>query len=368
MSSTAIFYKSSMAPTCRKFLLLAVLTMCCLALNESQLYAAEPDTQLRVATAFRPITLRGYTRAETTTTIAAEVAGRVTAVNYDVGELIGTTALLTIDDTFITLDLANNAVALASNEVAQQQAQLRLDWLEKEFQRREQLIQQQRISQVAFEEIAQQRDQAKLELRQQQLHQQQLQVQRQILNQQLQRHKPKAPAGWHVSQRYVEPGDLVQVGKPLMQVGNYQQLLIPLAVTPEELAAIRSAADSITKLAGQPVKCHLATVSPAFDETTRKINIEIAVDNYNGEKRGGLSFELAIKLADSGVIVPLAAVRNRYQHPQVQPLNSQQPVTIEIIDYITGNAEITANTGEWVHIQATDKLPVGTLLKSSAEN
>lgn len=368
MSSTPIFVKSSMAAKCRKHLLLTVLVMCCLTLQGGRGYATEPDAQLRVATAFRPVTLRGYTRAETTTTIAAEVAGQVTAVNYDIGELIGTTALLNIDDTFITLDLANNAVALASNEVAQQQAQLRLDWLEKEFQRRAQLIQQQRISQVAFEEIAQQRDQAKLELEQQQLHQQQLQVQRQVLNQQLQRHTPTAPAGWQVSQRYVEPGDLVQVGKPLLQVGNYQQLLIPLAVTPEELAAIRRTADSIAKLAGRVVTYHLATISPAFDETTRKINIEIAVDNYNGEKRGGLSFELAIKLADSGLIVPLAAVRNRYQHPQVQPINSQQPVTIEIIDYITGNAETTASAGELVHIQATDKLPVGTLLKANGEN
>ncbi len=353
----------STAPALLKaHILICLIIMCCLTLQTSYAYAADTDTQLRVEAAFRPMTLRGYTRAQSSATISAEVSGRIIRLNYAVGDTIDKAALLLIDDTFIKLELKNNSVALASNQVVQQQAQLRLDWLTKEFQRRQQLVQQQRISQVSFEDISQQRDQAALALQQQQLNHQQLNIQHQTLEQQLQRHQPRATAGWQVSQKYVEPGDLVQVGKPLMQVGNYQQLLIPLAVTAVELQTIRAANGSGARVAGNLVNYHIATVSPAFDENTRKINIELELVKYSGEKRGGLPFELTVKLPDSGVMLPLAAVRNRYQHPQVQTRDSQQPIAIEIVDHITGN------TGKWVHIQATDELPIGTILKSSAEH
>lgn len=348
------------------------LLCCSFLLSGTPMFAASQP--LRVEAAYRPLTLRGYTRAQSSATIAAEVAGRIIRLNYDVGDTIASTPLLNIDDTFITLDLENNGVALASNEVAQQQAQLRLNWLTTEFQRRQQLVQQQRISQVSFEDITQQRDQAALALQQQQLNHQQLNLQRQRLEQQFQRHQPRATAGWQVSRKHVEPGDLVQVGTPLMEVGNYQHLLIPLAVTATELEAIRAAQGRGATIAGHPVRYHIATVSPAFDEQTRKITIELELDDYSGTKRGGLPFELTVKLPDSGVMLPLAAVRNRYQHPQVQTNDSRQPIAIEIIDNITAStgtsayADTTAISGDWVHIQATPALPVGTILKASEEH
>jgi hypothetical protein len=155
-----------------------------------------------------------------------------------------------------------------------------------------------------------------------------------------------------------------------MQVGNYQQLLIPLAVTTAELQAIRAADGAGARVADKTASYHIATVSPAFDENTRKINIELELDNYSGEQRGGLPFALTLSLPDYGVMVPVAAVRNRYQHPQVQLRSSAQPVAIEIIDHISGsiNGTTTDDADEWVHIQATDALPIGSVLRSSTEH
>lgn len=342
-----------------RILIYFILLCCSFVLCGAPLCAAQQP--LHVEAAFRLLPLRGYTRSLTTATIAAEVSGRVTRLNYDVGDKIGGKALLRIDDTFIRLDLKNSSLAMSRNQIAQKQAQLRLDWLDKEFQRRTKLVHQQRISQVAFDEISQQRDQAALELRQRQLQQQELEVQHQILIEKLQRHQPHAATGWIVSKKFVEQDDFVQIGKPLMQVGNYQQLLVPLAVTPAELKAIRATHGDGAFVDEQPISFHLATVSPAFDETTRKINIEVQIDNFDGEKLGGLPFALTVRLPAPGLMLPVTAISNRYQHPKVQPLKAKQPVAIEILDHIQ------TKNGDWVRIRTNSQLPVGTALRASGE-
>ncbi|MCD6527949.1 MAG: HlyD family efflux transporter periplasmic adaptor subunit [Desulfuromonas sp.] len=311
---------------------------------------------LRVETALRSVTLRGYSRALASASIAAEVSGRITSLNYDVGNTISVQPLLQIDATFINLDLQNNHLALARNNIAQQQAQSRLEWLEKEFKRRAALIEQKRISQVVFEEISQQHDQAELELQHQQQQQRQLEVQRQVLREQQQRHAPHASSGWQVSKRYVECGEWVKAGSLLMDVENYQRLLVPLAVSAAELTAIKGQ-DNAT-LNGQPIHYRLHTVSPAFDEKTRKIQIELEVVDYQGEKRGGLSLQLALLLPDDGLMIPASAVINRYERPQVQLENVATPITVHIL----------GTQGEWLRIAPHAQLPIGTVLIPARKN
>ena len=320
---------------------------------------SQNHAELQVEKGFRLTTLRGYSRAIDSATISAQVSGRITAINYDVGDTVATKPLLQIDPTLIDLDLQTNTIELASNKITQQQAQIKYDWLQKEYQRQSTLIQQRRISQVAFDEISQKRDQAQLALQQQQQLQLHLQVQRQVLLEQQRRHQPHAITGWLISERYVENGELVQVGSKLFDVENYSQLLVPLAVSAVELQQLRRQQlhqRHIATLADVAVHYKIHTVSPAFDETTRKIKIELEILDYAGEKRGGLPLRITIKLPDSGLMIPAAAVSNRYQHPQVQPTATTKPVAITIIDNVQ-----TAN-GNWVHIAPNQLLPAGTAL------
>lgn len=311
---------------------------------------AATTKQLRVEAAFRPVTLRGYTRALACTTIAAEVSGRVETINYDIGDTISKKPLLHIDATFIDLELRSNAVALASNAIARQQATSRRDWLQQEFKRRSTLFEQGRISQVVFEEISQQRDQAELELQQQQQHRRQLEVQQQVLREQQQRHTPRAPTGWQISHRYVEQGELVSAGTPLMDIENYQRLLVPLAVSADELQAIRLI--NTAAVAGQTIHYRLHTVSPAFDEKTRKIQIELEIIDYSAPKRGGLTLQLPLQLPDAGLMIPVSTVVNRYQQPQVYLPGSKQTISVQILD----------TQGEWLRIAPHRQLPIGTVL------
>lgn len=319
------------------------------------LYAA-PAAPLKVEAAFRPIELRGYSRAITAATIAAEVAGRVEAIHYEIGDTIAHRPLLQIDATFIELELQANAIALQRNRIAQQQAVTRRDWLQKEYERRAALVDQARVSRSAYEESEQQYAQAQMELQQQQQQQQQLQLERQELEQRLKRHQPTAPKGWRVSNHRVEPGEWLAVGTALMEVADYRRLVVPLAVTADELQAIERV--NSAWLAEDAIHYRLHSVSPAFDEQTRKINIELEVLDFNGEQRGGLPLRLPLQLPDQGLMVPSAAVVNRYERPQVTIAGTNQPITVQVLN----------TQGDWLRIAPHAQLKPGTVLTSSAGN
>ena len=313
------------------------------------LQAAETEV-LQVRTGFEQQTLQGYSRAFSTATIASEVAGRIQSVGYDIGDALSNEPLLKIDPTFINLELQEIDVALQQNNIQQQQAALRTTWLQREFERRQKLVDQGRVSRVAFEEIEQQRDQSQLEHQQLVQQQRQLHVKQQTAQQRQHRYQPHAPQGWFISERLVEPGEQVKVGDPLFNIQDFSRLLIPLALSHPQLSALQQ--QQLAILNGQNVHYRVYSVSPAFDERTRKIQVELEVLDYCDHYREGLLFKVPLTLPQLGLMVPQSAVNNRYDRPQVQRADNQELITIQILD----------RQGEWIKIAPNAKLEDGMLL------
>lgn len=305
---------------------------------------------LHVRAAFEQQTLQGYSRAFSTATIASEVAGRIQQVNYDVGDTIKSEPLLQIDPTFIDLERQEIAIAIEQNKIQQQQATLRTAWLQREFERRKKLVNQGRVSQVAYEEIEQQRDQSQLEEQQLVQQHQQLLVKQQTARERQRRHQPRARKGWLVSERLAEPSEQITVGDPLFKTQDFSRLLVPLALNNSQLTALQQQDEAI--LDDQNIHYRLHTVSPAFDEQTRKIQVELEIIDYSGQYREGRLFKLALTLPQVGFMVPEAAITNRYDRPQVQRADTQEFVPIQILD----------RQGGWVKIAPSTKLTTGTLL------
>jgi hypothetical protein len=66
---------------------------------------------------------------------------------------------------------------------------------------------------------------------------------------------------------------------------------------------------------GIVVKASVERVSLAFDPETRKVNVDLAVDEGLSHKRGGLRAELILSLPDlsGAVLVPNSALSERYE-------------------------------------------------------
>lgn len=269
--------------------------------------ASGPAAQAKLVeakAAFHSVTLTGFTRAKAEIKLISEVAGRCLAVKAKVGQAIGK------DGMFARLDATFTKLELEANLVEQSRLKSRLAYLEKELQRTRTLVARKSQAQAKLDAQEQQTDQARHQLRA-------LQVQEKTLRERLARHLIKAPVGWLVMERLVEPGQWVAAGAAVGRVGDFRTLLVPLALTPAEYQVLRQAKELSLKIpaTGQTVSASIYRVSPAFDPATRKIKLDLAISKGLALWRGGLRAMLTLDMPDpaGAVLLPAAAVGERYQ-------------------------------------------------------
>lgn len=297
--------------------------MFCLQAPVAGALASDEAATFSPVPAERVETLTAYTRAETTMQIASEVPGRVLEVYADVGEQVPRDGVFArVDDTFVRLDLAEQ-------RVQRRRLETRRDYYRKEALRYRDLVAGRHADQSTLDRFEQELAQAELQL-------EALDVTIERLTEQLQRHKVRAPAGFRVITRAVEPGEWVAAGQVLAELGDFRTLVAPFALdlaqfdwlqeNAGELELDVHGADSALRVAAR-----LHEVSPAFDPQTRKINVQLAYDAEQTQARGGLRVQLQVPLPDrsGAMLVPASAVSTRYeQHWLTRPDGSRLYVVL----------------------------------------
>ena len=288
--------------------------------------------KLIVQKAKKDITLTGYTRSKTTVTVSSEISGKVLRVNYDVGRTIGKKPFFEIDPTFINFQIKSARQSIKQLEISQQRMNSRVSYLRKEFNRIDKLHKGDRATEVK-------RDAAQEDLKQAKLEAQSLKSERAVLETTLKelqerksRHNIYAPRGWIVVKKIVEASEIVSPNMPLAQVSDYRNLIVPLSVSGEELAALEKFPKEFDAwLEGKPVTASIKWINPEFNEKTRKLSIELILANYEEKGRGGLRFSLPLGIEAEGLIVPKAAVINRYDNPRVTIMETGKTINIMIL-------------------------------------
>ena len=290
----------------RAFSLARLLLFSLVLLLSNSLMAAEavvtrPATVIAQA-APHTITLTGFTRARTVIDLSAEIEGKVEQLFAEIGEPIPA------DGRFAQLDTTFIDLALEQNRADQKRVEVEIAFLTKQTGRHQRLVRQKSSAQLQLDEI-----ERSLAVSQQQLVA--LKVAEKIQREKKERLTIAAPPGALVIERRIEPGEWIDVGMPVGKVGDFSQLLIPLALSVSELKLLKN---------GGPIELHLADldrtvtaaierVSPAFDEQSHKIMVDLQVEGTN--LRGGLRVQLSLTVADpsGAVLLPVAAVEKRYE-------------------------------------------------------
>ncbi len=267
--------------------------------------AAEPPDLVTARPALRYITLSGFTRARAETPLVAETAGRVEAVFLDIGDQVGEEGRFAqLDDTFVRLDLEENAV-----ERERLTAQIKYD--RRELGRYRELALQNNTSASQLDLLERSLQDNRHALRR-------LEVRGRILEERLARTSIRAPAGWLITGRRIEPGQWVKEGETLGSAADFSTLLVPFALTPEQYAALHAEDTDGLSLEltdqGRPVAARLYRVNPGFDPETRKIAVELALADEVRPARGGLRTSLRLQLPElSGAVsLPAAALHHSY--------------------------------------------------------
>ncbi len=268
----------------------------------SPAHASSPET-FKAVQASRVVTLVGFTRPRVAMTLVSEESAVCVKVYCDVGDTIDSSGhFAELDPTFIKL------------EIAQLQSDLKrlradLTYYDKEAKRYTKLVKRNTAAQSELDLHIRNFESAEALLRSTQL---KLNVDREHLR----RYTLRGPEGWRIIKRYIEPGEWVNKGEKVAELGNFKTLLVPYALTIPELKKVRNLKKIIFKLPdlGIKVPAHLERISPGFDPETRKVEVDFEISKGDFEFRGGLRTELEIKMPDPGgaVEVPQSALLKAY--------------------------------------------------------
>jgi hypothetical protein len=308
-----------------------------------------------VTRALQRVVLTGYTRGDTTVDLVAEVSGKVLKVNYEVGAPLAEAPVCEIDPTFVDFEIARLQRTLQQLDIALERTRSRSAYLEKEYQRVENLFRRDSTAESRRDAAAEEFRQADLEARGISADMAVQRTRLAELRERRRRHGITGPAGYVLVAKHVEPGAWVATGAPVARLGDFRSLVVPLAVSTAELHALRELpADFAARLAGRPVSARLHWVNPEFDEATRKLAVEVGIQEFDGEHRGGLVFELPLEIQGQGVQVPREAVEDRYANPKVRLKATGEVVPVLVLGESTDRVTVADDP----------RLPPGTVLRS----
>lgn len=292
----------------------------------------------------------GTTAPVRVVSLRAQTEGRLLQLNADVGDRIRKGQVLGQVDSRLLLALVNQAraeLAALESEVAQaeaevsdakarvEQARVELQQAQADATRLQSLSQQGAITTQAAEQAITAARTAEQTLRsaQEQVRTRQQAViaaQRRVKAQQATLAEVQAreafaslsaPITGSVLAKVVEPGDLLQPGDEVLQLGDFSAIKVGVQVSELELGSLQVGQTAQVRLDAFPdqrLNGQISRISPAADPTARLIPIEITIPNLGGRISSGLLARVKFATAQSDrIVVPEQALAVSEQESQL---------------------------------------------------
>jgi hypothetical protein len=251
--------------------------------------------------------LIGFTRSRHIMDLISKESAFCQKVYADIGDVLGE------EGVFVRLETIFIDLQIEKNKIMQELLTTRINYLKKEHQRYRNLLRTKNIDESSLDRVEKDFNEARQELK---LHQ----TEEINLKERLKDHTIKAKPGWYITAREVEPGEWIRAGQKIGQAADYSTLLIPFSLSPEELRALKSKAETISLFfpdfseQGARVNASIEKISPRFDPETRKTKVDLEVNSAKLKPRGGLRAVLSLVLTDpsGAVMVPESALISSY--------------------------------------------------------
>jgi multidrug efflux system membrane fusion protein len=267
----------------------------------------------------RTIVVNGKTAPARVVNLAAETDGRIEFVGAERGANLARGALI------VRLDERDRAARLA-------QAEATLKQREVEFAARERLKTESYVSEAQLQEAVALLETARAELTRAQLDLGYMSI--------------RAPFGGALQARAVEVGDFVKRGDPIATYVDNRTIIVRANLSEFDARYVDVGDQAEAKLAtGETVRGHLRYVAPVADEATRTFEVELEVDNENGDLRAGGTAELRI---------PAESVLAHRISPALLTLDDAGNVGIKIIndrgevEFIVADIALSTSNGVWL--------------------
>ena len=288
--------------------------------DESQLVTVQP--------AFHSTTLSGFTRARHSIPLASEISGKVTDIYADIGQPIPEDGIFAcLDKTFIQLDIAT-----AENNIGQHYIDLK--YLRKQVNRHKTLVKTNSAAISVLDDLKRQKGNTSYAIQGEKIHKQKLEETEK-------RHCIKAPKNWKITQRNIEVGQWITAGTSIAQADDYNQLLIPLTLTSEELKALEQKQNKFTVYLPeykQEISASIEHISPAFDDQSHKIRVDLLINDTSKFYRGGIRVELTLEVPDklNTYLIPKKALDERFEEVWLTRKNGKR-IRVMLLGYLNND-------------------------------
>lgn len=276
---------------------------------------------------FRQVKINGFTRARHDMVLSTEVSGKVAQLFADIGDTIPSDLKVAcLDDTFVKIDIKTTRNLIV-------QHQIDIDYFQKQVDRYQKLLNKNSVAISQLDDFERQLGLSKAAKRQQQ-------IQYERLKEKSQRHCILGSPDWRVMERYVELGQWIDVGTPVIKLGDYTQLSVPISISEQELISLsKESSKNLTVWLpdfNRRVPADIEYISPTFDEKTRKTLVNLLLKKDLPEHRGGLQVQLKLNIPDktNTYLISEKAIQKRFEQIWVVRKNDQS-IKVDLL----GNAE-----------------------------
>lgn len=174
----------------------------------------------------------------------------------------------------------------------------------------------------------------------------------------------RAPAAGVVSKRYLQAGDRVDLGKPVMDIVDTRVLQLTASVPVEfvgDLRVGRTVSLQAAQLGSSRLTGRISRINPTADDATRQVRVYVDIPNGSGRLVGGtfVSGRVLLREAQGAVAVPRTAVRleGDARTPVVYVIAGgkvhRRVVSVGVVDEDQGLEQITSG------VQVGDLVVVG---------
>ncbi len=291
---------------------------------------------------------RGTVRPWQVTAVTPETAGKVERRLVDNGQRVKAGQVL------FELDASRQRLALRAAETARASLEVDLGWLQKDLERKQQLLQKAALPSLEVDAARYKVDKAAAGLAQ-------ADVQLDTARRALWDTKVRAPHDGEVTGRAVDVGDQVAPGRVLLMVVDLAKVRVLVQMRGHEAGAIAvgQTASVLVPAAGLRKAAAVLSVSPLADAKSGLFDVELEVDNAEGAIAAGLPAQVDFadeEVARSVLSVPSAAVLLDGQQAVVfvidQGVARRRAVTVGVTN--GDRVEIRDGVGEGEQVAVSD--------------
>lgn len=284
--------------------------------------ATQSSVRVRTQSAekiMRTIVVNGKTAPARVVNLAVETDGRIEFVGVQRG------ASVRRGEVIVRLDERDRRARLAQAEATVKQRQV-------EYEGRQKLMTESYVSEAQLQEAIAQLEAAKTELTRAMLDLDYMSI--------------RAPFDGALQARHVEEGDFVSRGDPIARFVDNRTIIVSANVSEFDAGYVITGQTAQARLAtGETVRGKIRYVAPVADEATRTFEVELEIDNSDGQLRAGGTAELRI---------PAERVLAHRVSPSLLTLDDAGNVGLKIIndsgevEFVVADVALSTSEGIWI--------------------